>query len=274
MSEVLSLETRAEQLKLARVLGVDPDALTFLEGAEPTDLRELRRGIADDLFERDAHHFAGMIKLAQRFPVALSAQVAQHALGPALAAHAAGLLQPGMAAAFVCRLPAGFLADVAARADVGRLSHVLADLPVAELGEVAAELAAREEWIPMGAFVGYLDGPQLDAALAVLDSEALLRSGFVMEDKSHVDEIVRRLDDGQVLDYLRTALALDLLPEALDLAGHLGPEQLARMAVLLDELSDEELMQMARRVRDEALLEAAVAPLLEHASDRVRALSS
>lgn len=273
MTDVVSLEVRAEQLKLGRTLGVPAHELEFLAGATPADLRVLRERIGDDLFERDAHHFAGMIKLARRLPVGLSAQVAQHALGPELAARAATLLDPAMTVEFVKRLPAKFLADVAAAADVARLAPQLAALPADKIGAVAAELAAREEWIPMGAFVSHLRLDQLDAALAALDAEALLRTGFVMDDKSRVDAVFARIGDAQLDDYLRTAVRLDLLPEALDLAAHLSAKGRKRLAKRLDGLSDAELAALAARVRSERVLRDAAEPLLAVASERVRAAS-
>lgn len=273
MSEVASLEVRAEQLKLGRTLGVPAHELNFLESAPPGELKALREAIADDLFDGDAHHFAGMIKLARRLPIALSAQVAQHALGPELSARAATLLDPGMAADFVRRLPAAFLADVAVAADVAKLAPQLGGLPLEKIGAIATELAAREEWIPMGGFVSHLSDAELDAALAALDAEALLRTGFVMEDKSRVDAVVARVSDAQLADYLRTAIAQDLLPEALDLATHLKARQRKRMAARLDDLSDAELAALAARVRSEPLLETAAQPLLAVASERVRSLA-
>lgn len=272
MTEVVSLEVRAEQLKLGRTLGVPAHELNFLAGAKPDELRLLRERVAADLFAGDAHHFAGMVKLAGLLPVALSAKVAQHALGPELSARAATMLDPGMAAEFVRRLPAPFLADVAVAADVAMLAPQLGGLPAEKISEIAVELAAREEWIPMGGFVSYLSDAELDAALAALDAEALLRTGFVMDDKSRVDAVMARIGDDQLVDYLRTAVAKDLVPEALDLAGHLKARQRKRMAACLDALSDAELAALAARVRGEALLEAAAEPLLAVASERVRAL--
>ena len=274
MTEVVALETRAEQLKLARTLGVEPEDLEFLAGAQPADLRVLRERIDDDLFERDAHHFGVIVSVARRLPTGLAAQLAQRALGATLAARTAPLLEPELAADFVRRLPAPFLADIAAEADVARLGHVLAALPAGKLADAAAELAAREEWIPMGAFFSQVDDAQLDAALEVLDSEALLRTGFVIEDKRRLVEIIDRIDDDRLLDYLRTAVELDLLPEALDLAGHLSPAGLKRMAGLLEELTDDELAAMGDKVRGERVLREAAAPLLEHASPRVRSFSA
>lgn len=271
MTDPSTLESRAEQLKLARTLGVEPAELDFLIAAPAEDLRVLRTRIADHLFERDRRHFEGMIKLARKLPAGLSAQVAQHALGPVLGAKAAALLEPAMAVDLVRRLPPAYLADVAAAADVGRLAHLMADMPPEKIGLVGVELAAREEWIPMGAFVSHLSAEALDAAIGALDSEALLRTGFVMEDKTRLDGVVARLDDEQLLDYLRTALERNLLPEMLDLGQHLSAKGRKRLGRTLDKLSDAELERFAKRIRGEQVLRDAAERVLDGAPDRVRA---
>jgi hypothetical protein len=126
----------------------------------------------------------------------------------------------------------------------------------------------------MGGFVSHIDDAQLDVALDVLDSEALLRTGFVIEDKRRVDAITKRIDDERLLDYLRTAVELDLLPEALDLAGHLSVRGRKRMAKLLDRLTDDELAAMGDKVRSERVLREAAESLLEHASARVQGFAA
>lgn len=271
MTDPSTLESRAEQLKLARTLGVEPAAVNFLVAAPAEDLRELRTRIADHLFERDRRHFEGMIKLAGKLPTALAAQVAQHALGPVLGARAAALLEPKMAIDLARRLPASFLADVAVAADASRLAHLIADIPAAKIGEIAEELAGREEWIAMGGFVSYLSPDALDTAIATLDSEALLRTGFVMEDKTRLDGVVERLDDERLLDYLRTALERNLLPEMLDLGQHLSARGRKRLGRALDKLSDEELEAFAQRIRGERVLREAAERVLDGAPERVRA---
>lgn len=270
---VSSLEVRAEQLKLARTLGVDPKELAFLAGGDPADLKLLRERITDHLFARDARHFEGIAKLASRLPIGLAAQAAQHALGARLAAHAAALLDPKLAGEFVKRLPAPFLADIAVAADATKLAHHLGSLPTEKIGAIASELAERKEWVVMGAFVSYLSDAALDAALTALDAEARLRTGFVMEDKSRVSAVASRMTDAQLKDYLATAVRRNLLPEALDLATHVDDAELRRLAGALDSLTDKQLESLAKKVNSEPVLARAAEPLLAVASERVRDFS-
>ena len=269
---MIGLEARAEQVRLARTLGVEPTELEFLMGASEADLRALREAVAEQLFARDRRHFEGMVKLAKRLPAPLAATLAQRALGPRLAAGAANVLPPEMAKDMIKRLPAPFLADVAGHADVRRIAPLLAKVPPETTREIARLLAQRGEWVVMGAFVSHLNKQSLEAAISVLDAEALLRTGFVIEDKPKVvDATVRMLSDQRLNDYARQAVELDLLPEALDLAGHLTRRQVKRLAQALASLSDEQLEVLVARVRSEPVLEAAAAELLEVAPLRVRA---
>lgn len=269
---MITLEARAEQVRLARTLGVEPEALGFLMDAPEGDLRLLRERIADELFAADRRHFEGMIKLARRLPAPLNATLAQRALGPRLAAGAATVLPPEMTADMVKRLPAPFLTDIAVHADARRIAPLLGKVPPATIGKIAALLAQRREWVVMGAFVSHLSTKGLEAAIAVLDAEALLRTGFVIEDKPKViDPTVRLLSDARLNAYAQQAIALDLLPEALDLAAHLSRRQLKRLAQSLASLTDAQLGELVARVRAEPVLEAAAAELLDVAPLRVRA---
>jgi hypothetical protein len=70
-----ALETRAEIVKLARLLDVDPDALSYLSSVSPEDLARFRDQATEALYARGA---AGLKRMAvagadQR------ARVAEHA---------------------------------------------------------------------------------------------------------------------------------------------------------------------------------------------------
>lgn len=61
---MVELERRAELLRLAQVLRVEPGELRMLEGADPADLRALRRQVWDALLERHRPTFERAATLA------------------------------------------------------------------------------------------------------------------------------------------------------------------------------------------------------------------
>ena len=269
-----ALESRAEQTKLARTLGVAPGELDFLATAPPADLAALRERVADDLYAAHRPQFERIVKLARRLPAALNATLAQRALGPTLSAYTAAVLEPGLAKEMIKRLPAAFLAEIAVHADPVRIAHLIGHVPPAKTEEISRELARRKEWVVMGAFVSHLKPNALEAAIAPLDAEALLRTGFVIEDKENVvDKVVRLLSQERLIDYGRTAIELDLLPEALDLGSHLTRRSVKRLSQALASLDDAELERFSARVKSDPVLmqTKAVAELREVGSLRVQA---
>jgi hypothetical protein len=271
---VSDLSSRAEQVKLARTLRVAPSELDFLAGAPAADLATLRERAAGAIFTAHRSHFERAVAIGRRLPAGLNATLAQRALGPTLAAHTAALLEPGLAKEMIKRLPAPFLAEVAVHADPIRIAHLIGHVPPAKTRQISEELARRQEWVVMGAFVSHLKPAALEAAIEPLGPEALLRTGFVIEDKENVvDKVVRLLSQERLIEYGRTAIELDLLPEALDLASHLTRRSVKRLSQALASLGDEELERFASRVKgDPVLLETkAVAELREVGSLRVQA---
>jgi hypothetical protein len=225
-----ALETRAEIIKLARVLGTPEDQLGYLERATPEDLRVLRERATDTLFEKD-HERLHKLALASRIlPASIASVIARWALGALLSARVTGLLSPPKAVAIARHLPASFLADIAVELDPRRAREVIERMPAWQVGEVAAELTRRNEHVAMGRFVGYLGDEAISAAMEQIDDAGLLRIAFVMEGKDNLDHVVGLLPEQRLAGVMRAADRAGLWPEALDLLDHLSDERKGALA--------------------------------------------
>jgi hypothetical protein len=251
-----SFEQRVELLRLARVLNVEPDALDFLDGAAANDLRAFRTAVMDRLLERREEQFRRAAALADRVPVALAAKLAQHAVGPVLSARIAALHAPERAAELARRLPPDFLADVAVHLDLRRVAPLLE--------RIAPEtMAASGEHHPLAAFVGHVREEVLREQIGDFDGEALLRTGYLIEDDARLDELLARVDDARLDEVLAAAGRHGLWPEAIALSGRVGDEQRARIGAALERLGDDEVRRIADVLDERPDLAEAAAPLAE-----------
>src|SRR5664279_2385873 len=92
-----AVQGRGEILKLARMLGCEPDELAYLEPIEVGDLRALRDQIVELLWS-DHNVVLGRIAAASKLlPVPIIATIAQRAFGPLLAARLTVLIEPSRA---------------------------------------------------------------------------------------------------------------------------------------------------------------------------------
>lgn len=264
------IERYAELQRLARVLGIAPQRLSMLAGAAPADLRELRAAIADELMESQRDGFERVVTLARMLPDSLCARLAQHAMGPALAARATTLLDPAQAAQLAQRLEPRFLADVAEHLDLRRIGPLLGGIPTATLTAVALELRRRERWIVLGTFVGYLRLPRVRSLLEVFDGEVILRSGIFVESPQRIDAIARLLSDDRLDGLLGAAHRHDLWPEAVWLLGRLGPDQRTRVYAALGRLDAAALARLSDLLLTRDELRAAARPLIRRAPRDLR----
>jgi hypothetical protein len=225
------LDSAAEIQKLAHTLGVEPARLATLAGLPATDLRMLRAQIADALFEADKPHFAKMAALSKAVPVAVATKITQLALPPLLAARTAELIEPSRAVEMAARMSDTYLADVSAAMDPARAPEIIAQLPPERVAKVGRELARREEWVVIGGFVGHVSDAALAGTVRAFDGEQLLRIGFVLDDKTRLNDISPLLTHEQ-LDDLLAAAAGGLWTEFDDLLTHLDGASSARMRAI------------------------------------------
>jgi hypothetical protein len=187
--------TRAEILKLARLLHRDPEQLSYLATVPPQDLRALREQITERLFSAQERALRRLVAASRLLPVGLVANLGQGTFGPMLSARIAGLLDPDRAVDIAVRMPSEFLAEIAIELDPRRARAVIAGIPPDRISEITGELARREEYVTMGRFISHLDDDALAAALAVLDDEALSQTAFVLEDGADDDRLERLLNE-------------------------------------------------------------------------------
>ena len=148
------LAVRAEIIKLARLLRVDPSELGYLDQVPEEAVRELREQVTDALFAANSAALSRLAAASKLLPIRVVATIGQRAFGPILAARITALLDPGRAVEMAETMPIAFLADIAVELDPRRASAVIARIPPAQIAAVTKELVARGEYVTMGRFVG------------------------------------------------------------------------------------------------------------------------
>jgi hypothetical protein len=225
-----TLRSRAEVMKLARLLHRDPAELEYLEDVPPEELQEFREQVTDVLFSAHGHALTRLAAASKLLPVSLVATIGERAFGPVLSARVAGLLEPSRAVEMAARLPVGFLADVAIEIDPRRASEVISQIPPDQVAAITSELIARDEHVTMGRFVGHLRPEAISSAVTVMDDSALLQVAFVLETKEGLQELVELLPVERIDGIIEAAATEDLWAEVLDLVSHLSDEQASRLA--------------------------------------------
>ena len=245
------LQAHAETMKLARLLGCDPGRLEYLERLPADDLRALRDGVTEALYDAHGGALVRLAAASRLLPSGLTATIGRRAFGPLLSARLAGLLETDKAVEVADKLPPAFLADVAVELDPRRAEDLITNLAPALIGQVTGELTARREYVTMGRFVGHLGDEALAAALGAMDDEAVLQVAFVLEDRAQLSRLLGRLTKQRSAGIVAAAAQEGLWLEALDLLNHLSKRQ------------RNEMVQAALAL-DPPALEAIVDAIIEH----------
>jgi hypothetical protein len=267
MSE--SLQTHAEILKLARLLGRDPAEFAYLEHIGGDDLRVLRDQVTDVLFDAHSAALRRMAVGSKVLPVGVVATIGQRAFGPVMSARIAGLLDPARAAETAQRMPVEFLADVAIELDPRRASEVISRIPPARIAEITRVLVGRGEYVTMGRFVGLLGDDAVLAAVAEMDDAALLRVAFVLETGDGLDDLIALLPPERLDSVIDVAGREELWVEVLGLLASLSEARRAELAQRAG-MRGEGVLEQAVRTSAERGLWLELLPLVDSLSPEAR----
>ncbi|WP_030794459.1 hypothetical protein [Streptomyces sp. NRRL S-920] len=250
------LRGRAETLKTARLLDVEPETLAFLRTLPAEDVRRFRASCVAALFDRAPDMLDRIAAATKLVPAGVAAAISQKALGPRLAAAVAGRLEPARAADIIGKLPVSFTAESCAHLDPRRIQGIVDRLDENLLVRVAVALAERGDHLTMGRFVGHLPDSALRRILPQVDDATVLRTGFAIEEPERLGRIVELMGRDRLASVIGSASAAGLWPEALAVAGMVTGEQRARIASLAAAQPEERLDSLVAMVAGQDLWES------------------
>jgi hypothetical protein len=188
------LLTRAELVKLSRVLGTNEAALGFLAQREHLELRQLADRVSAALFDEHRRALQRLADASRLLPASLVAKMSELVFGPVLSARVAGLMPPERAVEVAGKLRTRFLADVTIQLDPRSASEVLARIPAKTIVEVAQLLLQRGEYVTMGRFVDGLPDAAIRAVVEnVRDDAALVRIASYVERRERLIELIEMI---------------------------------------------------------------------------------
>lgn len=221
-----ALRLHAEQLRLARLLGVAPDALRFLRELDASALAELHDASRAVLLARHRPLFRRVASASKLLPVALSAWIAEQALGPLLCARIAGELSVAGTLALCRHLPAPFMADVSLHMESSALLELAQHLPDATLQEITGTLLARGEYLILGELVDTLPIALIHRiATQFCSAEEVLRATQFVEQPLRLEALIGMLPGAEQQRLARLAAdpGQGLMKAALSLLHRLPP---------------------------------------------------
>ncbi|MEI5100004.1 hypothetical protein RB200_17385 [Streptomyces sp. PmtG] len=262
------LRARAETLKTARLLDVEPAELAFLGELPADDVRRFRADCVTALFDRAPDMLDRIASATKLVPAGVAAAISQKALGPRLAAAVAGRLEPARAADIIEKLPVSFTAESCAHLDPRRISAIVDRLDENLVVRIALALAESEDHLTMGRFVGHLRDSALRRILPQVSDAAVLRTGFLADTPEQLGRIVELMGEDRLAAVIATA-ADGLWPEALAVAGMVTGEQRGRIASLAAAQPAERLDTLVTTAAEQELWESLL-PLVAVLSDDER----
>lgn len=246
------LDTSAELIKLSRLLRRPEADVSFLAELPLPALIELRQHTSNLFFNDGKKLFQNLASASKLLPAGITAVIAEKAFGPMLCARIAGEMPWQRAVDLSQKMSIPFLADVCTEIDPRRVADILQNMPQDRILAVALELLKRKDYLVMGQFVNLMLEKQLAAIVPHVPEEALLHTGFYVEGKHQLSNIMRLLPESR----LRKLVVImqqnqQLWPEALAMMVHLEDDLkrlMGDLAVEQDEAMLDDLAQTVQRL--------------------------
>ncbi|MBJ8340066.1 hypothetical protein JGU71_14320 [Antrihabitans sp. YC3-6] len=246
MTEVV--DTRAELVKLSRILNVDVSELAFLETVGWQALREFRQQATDQFFVAAESRLKNLAAAAKLVPNPVIVKLAPKYFEPRMAAAVASLIDEDKALKLVPKLPVGLMADASVYIDPRRVGPLISKVPIEVAQRLAPILLEREEFITLGQFIDFVTPEMLAGLLPVVDDISLLRIAEVTENKAQLNVIMPLIDDARIGRTIQTAKEAGMLGNAVELLTEVSLEVRGRMVNVAAQQSDSVLDALVHAV--------------------------
>lgn len=226
----MSIATDSELSRTARVLGLDPDDLSFLERFDAAEIGSLRRALAARIDADAAPTYVRIARSSRLLPQAVVARLAEKGMPARLSAGVVGALSPQEAAGVAARMGPAYLCDVCRHLDPRLLAPIVALLPATTIEAAQDELVRRADHDTMAEVVAGLTDEQVVALVPRIATPVLLQVTLRITDVAALTRLAGLLPEETLRATVAEASDPDLLSQLLALTSAL-PAQARRRVV-------------------------------------------
>lgn len=247
------LAVHAEIIKLARILSVSEQQLTFLQGIAPESLRQFRFAIIELLQDQQKARFRHLATWVNWLPNWLNVFMVKRFLDLLIVAQIAVHLSTENLYRIAKKLSAETLAEISVHLDPRLARELLVYLTTHHIIEIAQVLLQKRDFVTMGRFVSMLSDEVVQDVAQIVEQESdLLEIAFYIESRERIDHLVH------VIPKARIEKALLIIcdptqrlvwPKLLALMSHIGYElkqELGDLAVQQGETVINAIIQAAQ----------------------------
>ncbi|MGB3412619.1 MAG: hypothetical protein WBA45_15660 [Microthrixaceae bacterium] len=229
----MTTDSRAQIIRIAHVLNADDADLGFLEGIDAASLRTLHNQMVDVLFDTSGSNLGSLQAAAKILPPAITAKIAEKALGPVLCGRIAGSVDPALAVSISKRLPTSFLADVAGHVHPNQIESIISQLPLEQVDAAAAVLVERADVVALGHFSSIVSDSTLNKVIRSLGSAGLLDVAPFIEPVERTTHLIGLIDNTGLLGIVERGDRDGRWGDAFDLVDRLDAPTRKRIANLV-----------------------------------------
>ncbi|KAA0023339.1 hypothetical protein [Antrihabitans cavernicola] len=226
-----SLAARAEVVKLARELSLQPEELEFLQSSSPDALRAFRREVMTQLDAPYRQTFALLAKATGLIPNSIAAKIATRYFGPLLCGKVAAELDPERASKLIGHFPVEFLADTTGYIDPDAATSLIRGLDTEIMVPPMKELLRRKDYVTLARFMSAVTEDQLRSFVPLVETgEDLLMTAFNAEVMDRFEVVLADLPVDRIQSIMQAAVDNDQFVEALTFMQFLSRPTLTRVA--------------------------------------------
>ncbi|MFJ9369749.1 hypothetical protein ACIRRA_35775 [Nocardia sp. NPDC101769] len=231
-------ETQAEIRKVARLLAVEPDHLSYLSTIPDSDLRDVRNRIARILVESNRALIEQFVTGSAIAPTSVMVRTFCWTNSPLFTGRVAGTIEIGKAVRLAAKLPPYFLAASTAHVPADRFVSIIGSLPQQLIRLVAEESARYGDWVTLADLVSAIPENLMQQIIADFGEDALVESTFLMAPDRR-REVIHRTPLARMAEIIRFVARGGRWDQFCTMADCFTPEQRSAVVAAIDRVAND-----------------------------------
>ena len=234
------INVHTELRKIAQILDVPDEQVTFLEHLTPDNLQFLRVKVNEAIQTEQSPAWARLAKVIKFFPNRLNAKLAEEFIGPHISANLTYHISVKEAVNLAKYFSIPFLGEISTHLIPEKSQEMLNNFPMKLIEKIMDHLLEKKEYLTLGNFIDYIAKDRVLALAPRINSaEVMLNIAFLAQRKDYLAEIALEFSDDKIKDLLEAAYRLSLWEEIFLIVEYFPKDQMDRVGKLASSMGAE-----------------------------------